>query len=262
MRAFINNLIKKFFIFFGYRISKIGEIKELEFFFNIIKVYKTNLIRIGNSNDGGYLLPNDLEGIKYCYSPGTSNSYSFEKELSESYKIKSFMADYSVNHTFKDDNMHFIKKHIGVFSSEKYIEINEWIKDIELNNSILQMDIEGSEYSVLNKLEEEKLSKFRVLIIEFHDLDSLIDKNFNGIIYSIFEKILKYFYIVHIHPNNIYSPIRIGNFNIPPVMEFTFHNKNRYSETPTLQNEFPHPLDFYNKQTFIYKKYDLPECWR
>lgn len=28
------------------------------------------LIRVGSNHDGGYLVPNDLEDIKYCYSPG------------------------------------------------------------------------------------------------------------------------------------------------------------------------------------------------
>ena len=38
-------------------------------------------IRIGSDHDGCYLVPNDLESIKYCYSPGVSNNSDFEDQL-------------------------------------------------------------------------------------------------------------------------------------------------------------------------------------
>ena len=40
-------------------------------------------IRIGGENDGGYIVPNDLEGIKYCFSPGVGNLSKFENDLSK-----------------------------------------------------------------------------------------------------------------------------------------------------------------------------------
>ncbi len=33
---------------------------------------------MGGENDGGYLVPDDLEGIEYCFSPGVSNIATFE----------------------------------------------------------------------------------------------------------------------------------------------------------------------------------------
>ena len=41
------------------------------------------MIRIGGDFDGGYLVPNDLEGIQYCFSPGVSNKSSFEDHLAD-----------------------------------------------------------------------------------------------------------------------------------------------------------------------------------
>ena len=37
------------------------------------------LIRIGGSKDGGYLVPNDLSGIQACFSPGVSDLADFKK---------------------------------------------------------------------------------------------------------------------------------------------------------------------------------------
>ena len=53
------------------------------------------LIRIGGDGDGGYLIPDDLGGIEYCFSPGVSNKCSFEEHLAN-LGIRSFLADYSV----------------------------------------------------------------------------------------------------------------------------------------------------------------------
>ena len=36
------------------------------------------LIRIGSPADGGYLIPDDLEGIRFCFSPGVAHSSAFE----------------------------------------------------------------------------------------------------------------------------------------------------------------------------------------
>jgi hypothetical protein len=43
------------------------------------------LIRIGCLNDGGYLIPNDLDGISVCISPGTAGEFSFERHLADKY---------------------------------------------------------------------------------------------------------------------------------------------------------------------------------
>src|SRR6202167_2755465 len=55
-----------------------------------------DLIRIGGDADGGYLLPDDLDGIEYCFSPGVGTLSGFETHLAD-FHIKSFLADYSVD---------------------------------------------------------------------------------------------------------------------------------------------------------------------
>ena len=50
------------------------------------------LVRIGGEGDGGYLLPDDLKGIRKCFSPGVSTTAEFEKHVARTYGIKSFLA--------------------------------------------------------------------------------------------------------------------------------------------------------------------------
>ena len=54
------------------------------------KYISTELIRVGGEGDGGYLVPNILKNISYCYSPGVSFTASFEKELTYSIRDTSF----------------------------------------------------------------------------------------------------------------------------------------------------------------------------
>ena len=49
------------------------------------------LVKIGDDADGGYLLPNDFDGIDYCFSPGSGGQWSFERHLSETFGITSFI---------------------------------------------------------------------------------------------------------------------------------------------------------------------------
>ena len=53
------------------------------------------LIRIGGNGDGAYLLPDDLDGIDACFSPGVNNFKNFEDTLTKEYGIKSHMCDFS-----------------------------------------------------------------------------------------------------------------------------------------------------------------------
>lgn len=43
------------------------------------------LIRIGGSGDGAYLLPDDLTAIDACFLPGVSTLVNFELQLAEDF---------------------------------------------------------------------------------------------------------------------------------------------------------------------------------
>ena len=57
--------------------------KNIITFLKKINVYQTELVRLGNKNDGGYLVPNDLKDITACFSPGVDTTIQFEKDLSK-----------------------------------------------------------------------------------------------------------------------------------------------------------------------------------
>ena len=125
---------------------------------SLIKCFKPiktqfNLIRIGDKNDGGYLVPDIINDIKYCFSGGVGHTNEFELQL-EKYGIKSFLADYSVEEPKNLNNFDFKKKFFWSYNNLATININSWIKsfgnEFELEKFILKLDIEKSEYEVIN----------------------------------------------------------------------------------------------------------------
>ena len=74
-----------------------------------------DLIRLGPNEDGGYLVPDCLDDIDACFSPGVAWVSEFERDcLKRGMKI--FMADNSVEKPDWDipkEQYDFQKKHVG-----------------------------------------------------------------------------------------------------------------------------------------------------
>lgn len=141
-----------------------------------------------------------------------------------------------------------------------YITIDKWIeqKSKSKKDLILQMDIEGAEYEVILDIAKENLNKFRILVIEFHQMSLLLDKHAFRYIKQVFQKILENFEVIHIHPNNCLPVLKFGKYDVPPVLEFTFLRKDRVLEKIATQ-KFPHSLDRANVSHNV--DYALPEIF-
>ncbi|MFP5236260.1 MAG: hypothetical protein ACLGSD_10180 [Acidobacteriota bacterium] len=219
------------------------------------------LTRIGGPGDGGYLIPRDLEGIEYCFSPGVNTISNFENELADLH-IKSFMADYSVDGPpVARPEFTFDKKFLGSTDGGHFMTLSSW-KDKYLGkyagDLLLQMDIEGCEYEAILSTPDSLLNQFRIMAIEFHFLDRLFDPFVFSLISSCFDKILQFFYVVHAHPNNCGNSVAVDGIEVPEVIEFTFINKRRARPVGP-QLSIPHKLDADNKPTA--PSLHLPKHW-
>jgi hypothetical protein len=218
------------------------------------------LIRFGHRP--GYLIPDDLVDIQYCFSPGVGNFTTFEESIYERHKIKSFLCDYSVERPSADFDFEFDKKFLGAYNDNVFITLNAWydeyLNDDYRGDMVLAMDIEGGEYTSLLSTSEDLLRRFRIIIVEFHHLFKLIDYVYFPIIQSTFARILASHFVVHIHPNNNQGVIKVADMQIPDVMEFTFLRRDR-ARSISPATTFPHPLDLdadEERQTIV-----LPRCW-
>ena len=260
----MRRLIRQIGLYFGIdiqlsRVTSIIELKSLIQKMYPVKVDK-KLIRVGSKKDGGYLIPDDFDGIEALFSPGVGNKQDFDLELADK-GIKVFMCDASVKGPkINHKKFKFIKKFLGSIDNELFISLETWVRELNLSDDsdlILQMDIEGSEYEVIYSMPRYILNRFRIIIIEFHNLDMLWNRQFFDKCKNTFLKLLETHYIVHIHPNNCCKTLKKNDIEIPPVLEITFYRKDR-AKVIGYANKFPHPLDVdcTNDKPLV-----LPKCW-
>ena len=244
----LNTILKKIKI--NYCITTCYE-KDFKKLIKKIFIYDVGypLIRIGSKKDGGYLVPKILNKIKYCFSPGVGQSFAFEKNL-KNYNIHSFLADNTVEDPSSlNDKYDFVKKNLNSHNDKNNITLENWINNKvknkkEQNRLLLQMDIEGSEIKIINQSNDNVLKKFSILIIEVHYLNALSTKSGLKLFDKFFSKILKNFYIYHMHANNCCGVNKIHQYNIPTVIEFGFINNDLIKFKKLLKYKLPHKLDY------------------
>jgi len=219
------------------------------------------LVRLGPDGDGGYLVPNDLAAIEACFSPGVSDVAGFELDCAEM-GMKVFMADASVEQApAAHPRFSFLRRFIGAETQDDFISLEEWVNQSvgqSRSDLLLQMDIEGFEYETLLATPSALLERFRIMVIEFHVLDYLLSEPIFSIYRQVFARILRTHVCVHIHPNNLCRPLKVGSLDWLQMAEFTFLRRDRVSN-PTFATRFPHALDRDNSKNR--KTFPLPELY-
>jgi hypothetical protein len=227
------------------------------------RVARAGLIRFGGATDGGYLLPDDLDGVAACLSPGVANECSFDEQMAAR-GIDVFMADASVDGPPRSNpRFQFVRKFVDISTTETTMTLEALAPPASAAGAegdlILQMDIEGAEYRVLASTPDEFLRRFRIMVIEFHCLDQLFSRFAFNFMRPVFEKLARLHNVVHIHPNNCTRVVNRGPITIPPVMEFTFYRRDRPLADASTELRFPHPLDA--DCVAHHPTIALPDCW-
>lgn len=229
------------------------------------------LIRIGGDRDGGYLLPDDLEGIEGCFSPGVNNYKYFEDELVHVYGIRCHMCDYSSDESkFRSPLIPgmqtFDKKWLDITGSSDSITLDQWVTQYSPlgGDLLLQMDIEGAEYRNLLNSPNSLLERFRVIVIELHGLRAFLRKDLpSKEIGPLLLKLHQTHICIHAHPNNCcgeYFDDETG-LNFPGVIELTLLRRDRFQAESLIHPQVPHPLDI-SRNARGKKPIHLNELWR
>ena len=253
-----NTLAKK-----GVFLSKVTVDDDLAQFFRDVRPIAVDkeLIRVGATSDGGYLIPDDLVGIDACFSPGVADTATFEHDLALR-GIRSYLADYSVeNAPIENEMVSFEKKFLGDCDDNIYMRLETWVREKvgdAGHDLMLQMDIEGAEFQVILDTPRDILRRFRIIIVEVHDMEQLFDRDGFRFVNQAFQKLLGDFAVCHIHPNNVDPVWSSGPYTVPRTLEFTFLRKDRVNPTGQVLS-FPHRLDTPNLPGR--KDITLPDCW-
>lgn len=149
-------------------------------------------------------------------------------------------------------NIFFFQKGISNYSSDIFIKPSEMFNhiisfnDLPDNSIYIKMDIEGSEYQILEDVIKHK-SKINGLVVEFHGIGTKWN-SFNSLIL----KLSNDFSIIHVHANNC-----CGYFNdtqIPNVVEISFMKTNLITQQElNAENTQSYPLNHIDKPNVIDK---------
>ncbi len=220
-----------------------------------------NLIRLGSFNDGGYIVcESDINDSDLLLSFGINDDWSFEKNflekknihcyafdgsLSKKFWIKNFISALTklefnnlkkyidFKNFFKNKKI-FIKKYVSNLQNENHITLSEILDTFcsEFNKIFLKIDIEGSEYRILDEIIKNS-HRITSLVIEFHDTDL----NFHKIEQFIDKFSLK---VIHVHANNYAETNYALN---PSAIEVTFSRNYINQLVQNLPNSLDNPND-------------------
>lgn len=233
----------------GWRIERVPKRSKVLAVVDMLRpqVAKRPLIRVGSAGDGGYLVPDDLSGIEALFSPGVGYVSGFEADCAQR-GMAVHMADASVDDVAGeiDGDWSFEKKFLGAKDEGIHITLDDWVRRRCPGSSdlLLQMDIEGAEFKVIQSMSSELMQRFRYIVIEFHGLHNLWEPH-SGLQYAAFEKLNRTHRSVHIHPNNC-CPVKVKHgIDMPALLEVTYARKDLVLPGRRVSG-LPHELDALN----------------
>ena len=239
-----------------------------------------NKIRIGKSNDGGYVICELPDTYDLFISGGISNDISFEVNFLTKYSndsnpnLKCYAFDGTISNLPIINNTNnstdtikskiiYINKNLGyentntesTESTESYTDtikvtnLYEYMK--EYNNIFMKIDIEGHEFRLLPSIiENNNMDKIKQLVIEIHTPGDIqmFPEYFKGLsdiknenMFKLLNNINKTHTLVHFHANNGCNKQIIDNIEVPHVFECTYI-RNDYYITEKIVNTIPLPI--------------------
>ena len=184
------------------------------------------LRRFGGPGDGGYEMlpppPVPLRGAKpKALSLGVSESAPWDLEMANlGYEVLEFDASIESSPYPWHANIKFFKKFVGLVDNENTISLERILSEARLEpglHNILQCDIEGAEWGILDGLDLGRLAAyFPQLIFEFHGCNP-DDEIASASRFRILENLLAFYAPIWTHYNNMgpLSTARVGSRLVP-----------------------------------------------
>jgi hypothetical protein len=213
-----------------------------------------SLIRLGQDYDGGYLIDErDIAastallsfGLNDAYDATLKPRYLFKRLWRSLKRLKpheiagSVQSLFDYPRFFSGDRRHF-RTYVGLDGVAGYVPFSGVMRTLDETlrgerGVFVKIDIEGSEYRILDEL-LEYAGRFSGLAIEFHDVDihmAALERFVNRLPLKL----------VHVHANN---HAIVNGQRTPLVIECTFTASDSHGAQGSVV--LPHPLDMPNKR--------------
>ena len=236
----------------------------------IFNPYKVNgLKRVGNSNDGGYVIHTpSLEHVDCLINYGVGYNVEFEKQFNKltgvpvyafdptmkkaKYFIEGFKRGEYVNtlklmvklmlwlpkeKELKNYKIDFVEEGLADKNTEEFKTYDYHLTKYKLRDKkvFLKIDIEGAEYDTLK--DENFYKNFDnvvQLVIEFHYLGTRLSE-----LAEIMNKISRTHSLIHIHGNNIGGTFSYNSKSVPEVIEAVFLHNSFIPEKELSTESYP-----------------------
>ena len=200
------------------------------------------LVRIGGSNDGGYVMADVFDG-RVAYSFGIGKDYTWDESMAErGYQV--FMYDYSVDKiTSLNQHLHFKAMGIGCEKIGKLDTLQAFIEENgheQEQDMILKMDIEGGEWDVFDALADSIILKFQQIVLELHGANNL--SQFDKVL-RVLSKLSSTHNVIHVHANNV-QDYENSKEDLPYFLEVTWLLKGENDKVEVAEDvELPLSID-------------------
>lgn len=211
-------------------------------------------IRLGKSNDGGYVICILPGGYDCFISGGVSDDISFDQAFLDRYApLKCLAFDGTIEKLPEDDSrITFVRKNLGNHDGDFTTNLQKYLDPY--SNVFMKIDIEGNEFRLLPGLIGEYLKKVKQLVIEIHSpgyfqLHPVWFAEFSDVkhefMFNLLAEINRSHTLVHLHANNACQTHTFDGILLPNVFECTY-----------IRNDFVAVLE---KNIFpLPTRYDMP----
>ncbi len=209
-----------------------------------MEAQKTPLVRLGSANDGGYvMLDPGKDGI--AYSLGIDTNVDWDLDMAQR-GFQVFQYDGSVAASpVEHEAFSFDKSFIGAFSALQpgWKSIPQILRENghqERQDLILKMDIEGTEWAVLERLTSGEMLQFKQIILELHlepeDIGRL------PLYTALLGRLNRTHQVVHAHVNNNGEEVRYNGERFWYFFEVSYARRGDYRFKPS-ERWYPTELD-------------------
>jgi hypothetical protein len=207
--------------------------------------------RIGPNGDGGYVFADAIVPGQPVLSYGISTEYRFDEEMAQA-GHPVYMFDHTISSVnITNPRMQWFAEGVDgksdadarLYSIEDHLSRYE----IEGNDLILKMDVEGYEYAALGLASDETLSRFSQIVLEVHDIAIVGRDASRGIFTQMMEKLTSQFTIFHVHANNCdqHELFNVGGMPVPGIIELSLIRTSLVRRTKS-RTLYPTKYDYPN----------------
>ncbi len=203
-------------------------------------------VRIGSDADGGYLMPSSSRRSNTVLSIGIGTEVSFDNDLAL-LGARVIQFDHTIDASPSvHPNIQFHRKGWGARDEGPFVSLASMVKMIDwtqARHAILKFDTEGAEWECLAGASSDDLARFEVLTGEFHDFQSLVNRDHFDRVHAVFDKLCSTHRVIHMHANNAGGMVMLGGIPFPRLLELTFMRKSSASFHGHSAEPIPGPLD-------------------